>query len=198
MLLFCVYLKNVILYTLERGVNMTVNDYYRAMLKEFFDERDLSAGKRAYELERNPYNERFMMWEQEKKECNIELANVLREQGFIIDGEMICEIGNHINNSISEYLPNQAMFHIPEIGKMYYNRNMTLLVKGITNGEIGILKKLNLTKMNVILCVCNKKAKYYERCTKAYGNILRGYDIEEYTTEEDGKKLYIAKTIKKN
>ena len=175
---------------------MVVNDYYRVMLNEYFRERDLSKGKILNELEHNPYNERFMKWEQEKKECNIELAKVLKEQGFIKDGEVLCEVGNHINNSVSMYLSNQSTFHIPELGKMHYNSNIILLIKGITNDEKDIVRRLNLTKMNVILCVCNKKAKYYERCTKFYDSAIRECPVEKYINESDDKKLYIAKTTK--
>ncbi len=154
---------------------------------EFRNQRKMSP-----EMYAHISKEKFDRWLKEQEASERLLSKILIEQGFITKEDIISEIGNHIKTSISKYLDNPKNFIIPSVGKIDYNIKGILLIKGITNGEKDIVRNLDLTKTSTILCVCNKKAKYYERCTKFYNSVLPKRPSKKYIDEEQG--IYIVKT----
>ncbi len=159
----------------------------KAREDEFRSQRKMSREK----FEHIP-KEIFKRWLKEQEASERLLSEILIEQGFITKEDIISEIGNWKENSISKHLDNPKNFIIPSVGKIDYNIKGILLVKGITNGEKDIVRNLGLTKTSTILCVCNKKAKYYERCTKFYNSVLPKYPSKKYIDKEQG--IYIVKT----
>ena len=162
--------------------------------KEFGYQRDRSISLAKYEETHFP-TDKYMKWVKEQRENNKLLSEILIKQGFITEEDTITEIGNHIKNSISQHLSNPKNFIIPSVGKLDYNIKGILLIKGITNGEKDIVRNLDLTKTNTILCVCNRKAKYFERCTKFYDRITEGLNFKKVIQDEGPQKIYIARNM---
>ena len=170
------------------------NPYEEKLRKEFSLQRN--ASKSLIEHEKTCFpTEKYKKWVQEQKENDILLSKLLLEQGFITEEDIISEIGNHPKNSISQHLSNPKNFIIPSVGKLDYNIKGILLIKGITNGEKDIVRNLDLTKTNTILCVCNRKAKYFERCTKFYDRITEGLNFKKVIQDEGPQKIYIARNM---
>ena len=181
------------------AVYVIKNPYYEGKLrkeleKEFGYQRDRSVSLAKYEETHFP-TDKYMKWVKEQRENNKLLSEILIEQGFITKEDTISEIGNHFKNSISQHLSNPKNFIIPSVGKIDYNIKGILLIKGITNGEKDIVRNLDLTKTSIILCVCNQKAKYYERCTKFFESQTEGLEFKKLIQDEGQQKIYIARNM---
>ncbi len=176
-----------------------IKDGYKDALRTEFDKQRMASNSmREYE-EKNFPSQKYLKWVKEQEENNKVLSEILVKQRFITEQDTVSEIGNHIKNSISQHLHNPHNFIIPNVGKIDYNIEGILLIKGITNGEKGIVSNVDLTKISVILCVCSQKAKYYERCTTFFEKQTKGLDFKKVIQEIGNQKIYIAKNnIKTN
>ena len=178
---------------------MACLDYNATMLEEYFNERELSKGKRNYLLSRNPFDRDFIKWERNVINDNKTFAYTLKWNNMIPEDEMICEVGNHENNSVSKYMSNRSKYMVCGEGKLYLNRGIITLIKGLVSGERDVIEHIDLEKTPIIMGVCTRNPHYYERCKKFFEKQTEGLDFQKIINEDGNQKIYIAKNkIKTN
>nr|MBP3259050.1 hypothetical protein [Bacilli bacterium] len=170
---------------------MNYIDYDVAMLRQFFNERELSAGKINYILNKNPFDLDYVIWEKQTINNNFTFSKHVK--CLIGEDESICEITNHKDNRITSVMSNPSEYRIcTESGKIYLNFDSVLLFKGIANGEDLILRNIDFRRADIVMGVCTKNPHYYKRCKEFYESVTDGYHMFKIVKEDDKQKIYIA------
>ena len=173
-------------------------DYDVEMLKLYFKEMGYTKEEIDHLLNTNPFNYKYMNWENQKQRDNKTLACILKEKGIVKRNEIIQEISIHCDNSIGRYLSNNVNQHIcsinDNISKIKLTKG-TIFIKDLYKDENYFLKKLSLQKTPFILGICTKNNDYYKKVKDFYKNLsneLKLYILEERTNYN--QNICIVKT----
>ena len=170
-------------------------DYNAKMLSKFFKEKGLSNGKVEYILNRNPFNEEFIIWEKQVINNNRKIAYIIKRNNLISEDKAITEFATHPDDSAAKYISNRNKVVLSsEASKIHLNYNSVILIKDLIYGEKDIIRNLDLRRTSVVMGVCTKNPHYYERCRKFYEEVTKDINVEKIEDTTTPQKLYIVKT----
>lgn len=166
-------------------------DYNVEMLRLYFKEKNFSKEDISKLLNSNPFNEDFVIWENQKLQSNKIFSNILKQNSFININTKIQEITIHENNSVGKYLQNDIDYIKCSINKNINStklRNNLVLIKELFPNEKQFLIKLSTHNIPFIAGVCSRNFDYYYKALTFYKNLakeIKGSQLYEFQIKQN-------------